>query len=705
MTDRSTTGSQLISLGSVVPGRFSKLQVRGVREGGSPAPGGTWVDALDGVDVSEGAIAGEWSKDSDGAVGIGSSSAGEFARLQLPAVVPDNYNYDVEAVARLLEGEESLVVTVPMPEERCAVLMLGASEEFAGISGLDGFLLEVQAPNVTKRPFKLEPDRDYKILVQARMTSPEIAQIGLVVDDQPVVNWSGEVTRLRAAEESKWTTNSSNQIAIGADNAAKFLSVRIQPNSEPLSVESAIDVEIAKLSTEYEGRIAAATGPEFETSIAALNQNYRAALDRVLNGTDEIAKRFARAEAVRLQNNEEIEPTDPDDMPQAMKSIRNVYRREFSKRILARDAKAYPMLQEQLQKLRALADGGSPMDARQVEQAAMVLIAAITEIEKQAAIAGITLSQAPPVMPDTPGGPFQRPTLPLSQPTERGAVIAWDRTGGNKREGMGRVPGGLSQTVVAISGGRDVAVALKNNGRVEVWGNYEYDLPESEINDLDDAVDVQASIYSSYFQVATLNRDGKIRIVTQGWDDSSTFTAQAHSLEKVVSMSVTAGSGIAVLEDGKTALWGQTEMPSSPLSNVVKIKRGYGLSFAIHEDGTATAWGDYASSFSNLENVRFLGVGTQSDAPGVVIGLTDGKFRAVGAFAPFEGDINEFAEGKTIRNLVVGFHAFAVEYGKDDRYQWKFFGQGISQEVSEEESDGCANLVIGREYIVAFRPL
>lgn len=694
---------ELLSLGSVVPVAFQKVRVRGVSDS-TPPSAGSWVDALERVDPTRSALAGVWARNSDGSVR--SDSANEFARLQLPVQVPDDFNFDVEAVARLESGDESLVVSIPMPEGRCAPVAIGAFGNFAGILGLDGFALGVRDPNVTKKPFKVEPERDYKMLIQARMTSPEIAQIGLFVDGDSVFTWSGEVSRLRSIEDAKWTTGSRRLVAIGSHNPCRFSSVRIQPNSEPLPMSnSAIDVEIAKLTTEYEGRIVALTGPDFDEAIVTLNQGYRNALDRVLNGTDEIANRFARAEALRLQNGGEIEAEDPADMPESMTKIRDVYRREYGKHTLARDVKAYPLLQEQLQKLQALADGGSPMDERQVAQAVMVLTASIAEIEKKAAIAGITLSQAPLATPNNPNAAFQRPTLPLSQPQKRGAVVAWDRTGGNKREGMGRVPGGLSQTVVAIHGGRDVAAALKSNGRVEVWGDYEYGIPESEIKDLDDVVRVQVSSYSSYFQVATLNSEGKIQVVHKGWDDGDTFTAQAHSFEKVVDLAVSAGGGFAIFEDGKTAMWGQIDVPSSPLSEVVTVMHGAGMLFAIHEDASVTPWGEAGGGAGDLGKVRHLGIGTQSDAPGLVVGLDDGSFRALGAFAPFEGELQEFAKDKTVRKLVAGFYAFAVEVGVGDRFEWKFFGQGISQEISAEEAKGCADLIIGREYVVGFRPL
>ena len=688
---------KLVSFGSVVPAVFSNVRMRSdAPPGPAPIPS-DWENLLTNFDVKTAAVAGAWSV--DGETLVRETSQEDYPRVEFPRI--PGADYDLAFTVKLTESLQNVAIKLPVAGEIGVLHLAGSSTFVSAIAPLDGLLLSGNA-NPTILPTKLQNGQNHRVSIQVRASGDPIT-IQASIDGAPIVDWAGSASSLGAHVD--WASRDDNLIAIGASAPSVFS--KLQLRSGPPRQPTELELKLIEIAESHEARISADTADAFTAAVATLNQSYRGALEKILAGTDANAVTYARSELVRIEQNRPIEADDPADMPASVTMLRAVYRREIAKRELARDVKALPIIREQLLATEALKTDRGPAEVKRIQVSAVEpLLIRISEIEKNAAIAGMTISQAPTTAtPPQATSALKRLTIPLPMPEKTGAVVAWDRTDANRREGMGRVPGGLSQKAIAIGGNAELAAAIKENGRVEVWGTYEYGIPEQDIKSLDDAVRVEVGSSSSMLHISTLDREGNVRIVSSGWTDATTFEAQAHSLKRVVDIVTNAGGGLALHDDGKVSVWGDWIMPTSPLEKAVKLYRAPFLDLALLEDGSVVAWNENSSSFpAAAGKIRDIALGSQSDQIGGVLTLVDGSYQAFGAFAPWQADLTTLADSSQIRKVVGGYYAFAVEIGTGLDYEWRFFGQGIEKELSADEARGCSNLVIGREYIVGFRP-
>ena len=136
--------------------------------------------------------------------------------------------------------------------------------------------------------------------------------------------------------------------------------------------------------------------------------------------------------------------------------------------------------------------------------------------------------------------------------------------------GMVTVAGQLLTNAVAISAGRDHALALRDDGTVVAWGD---------------------------------NRFGQVSVPGQLKDVTAIAAGAIHS--------------VALRRNGTVVEWGGTREGWSPmplgLSNVVAIAAGGSHTLALTRDGTVTMWGHsqiYRGLPSGLSNVVAIAAGT-----------------------------------------------------------------------------------------------
>jgi len=207
--------------------------------------------------------------------------------------------------------------------------------------------------------------------------------------------------------------------------------------------------------------------------------------------------------------------------------------------------------------------------------------------------------------------------------TTGGRVKAW----GDGSSGQTNVPPGLTN-VIAVSGGANHALALKNDGTVVAWGNNGFrqtNVPDGLVNVVEVSGGVQHSL--------ALSAAG---VVTAWGDNSQSQTNVPAGLNNVVEIAAGGYHNLALRANGTVAAWGannlgQTNIPPG-LSNVVAIAAGKNHNLALKADGTVTSWGS--------------GVNGQTNVPaglGQVIGLSAGDFHSVALKADAVTSPNLFA--------------------------------------------------------------
>lgn len=179
-----------------------------------------------------------------------------------------------------------------------------------------------------------------------------------------------------------------------------------------------------------------------------------------------------------------------------------------------------------------------------------------------------------------------------------GTVAVW----GNPNFDHTIVPGDLTNAV-AISGGSDHCLALRNDGTVTAWGGNYYGQRDVPF-DLTDTIAVAGGQYHTL----ALLPDGTVRAWGAGTTYSQTFPEGGQSivpagLSDVVQIAAGTSHSLALKADGTVAAWGsarlfidvwndmgQSQVPAG-LSNVVAIAGGDFHSLALKADGTVVVWG------------------------------------------------------------------------------------------------------------------
>lgn len=183
-----------------------------------------------------------------------------------------------------------------------------------------------------------------------------------------------------------------------------------------------------------------------------------------------------------------------------------------------------------------------------------------------------------------------------------GTVLAW----GYSSVGATNVPADLTN-VVAVAGGGDHSVALRNNGTVVAWGTASLtNVPPNLTN----AVMIAAAIFHSL----ALRSDGTV----VSWGDQTTVPA---GLSNVVAIAAGGRHSLALHRNGTVTTWGSyyfgdpTGTPPASVTNVVAIACGQEHSIALRNDGTLVAWGAGLPQYAGFPNY------TQSTIPKGLCGV------------------------------------------------------------------------------------
>jgi len=169
-----------------------------------------------------------------------------------------------------------------------------------------------------------------------------------------------------------------------------------------------------------------------------------------------------------------------------------------------------------------------------------------------------------------------------------GTVSAWGEYESPQQPAY--VPTGLSN-VVAIAGGDSHSLALRSDGTVLAWGGNFYD----QTNVPAKLTNVTAIAAGSTHSLA-LRADGTV--VSWGEDAFANPTTPPTWLSNVVAISSETWHNLALRSDGTVVAWGsnaygQTNVPVG-LSNVIAVAAGFQQSLALKADGTLVAWGNTA---------------------------------------------------------------------------------------------------------------
>lgn len=162
---------------------------------------------------------------------------------------------------------------------------------------------------------------------------------------------------------------------------------------------------------------------------------------------------------------------------------------------------------------------------------------------------------------------------------------------GNDSEGQATPPSGL-KNIVDVYAGTTHGLALQADGTVVAWGNNIYgqcDVPA----DLTDAIDISASSTASM----ALKSDGTLIM----WGDDTYPIPDA--LENVTAISSGAYHHLALKTDGTVVDWGKHEtfgVAKPVLQGIVAIAARGTHSLALRSNGTVAAWGSNGNTESEI---------------------------------------------------------------------------------------------------------
>jgi len=190
-------------------------------------------------------------------------------------------------------------------------------------------------------------------------------------------------------------------------------------------------------------------------------------------------------------------------------------------------------------------------------------------------------------------------------------VIAW----GLNTSGQCNVPAGLRE-IVAVAGGLDFSLALRNSGSLVTWGanaHGQTNVPAGSSN----VTAIAAGPYHSF----ALRADGSVLSWGTWWSDSTNYPAATvpSGLSNVVGIAAGADHDLAPKADGTLLAWGDNTneihatVPAG-FSGVQAVAAGWYHNAALRTNGTVVAWGsnntwNQTNVPASLSNVTALAAG------------------------------------------------------------------------------------------------
>ncbi|HWB11625.1 MAG TPA: hypothetical protein VG826_20510 [Pirellulales bacterium] len=175
-----------------VPYRITQVELTPLAPESAPMltldESGLPVDVLKSIDLERDRVHGEWQYDGHALV----SPADDFrSRLQVPAIVPESYQLDI--VAQRESGNDCLALMVPVAGAQGTLIIDGHGGTLAGLQMIDGQMIDA---NETRRETSVFADGKRHL---ARLTVQK-NHVRLLCDGKPIVDWSGDVSRLNSFE-------------------------------------------------------------------------------------------------------------------------------------------------------------------------------------------------------------------------------------------------------------------------------------------------------------------------------------------------------------------------------------------------------------------------------------------------------------------------------------------------------------------------
>jgi len=519
----------------------------------------------------------------------------------------------------------------------------------------------------------------------------------------------------RALPPGTWLVHEDESLSVLAKAApGPGPAAAIAPPPLPVTPVAKIESRIAELRARYEGVENDIARAGFERNMGNLRESYQAALNRTLadgGGSLPIAAAVQR-ELLRIREKEPLEETDPPEMPDTVKKMREVYR--TSSKGFEADLRlaTAPILREHITALQTIAADPALLDPKMGSSLKLVTAeAARVEVKlRELLAASVTTSvnavAAPPAaaVPPAAAPNLSRLPFPPARPQIKGTLVIEPRGRDDEvASPIGKVPGGLSGSVVDVAVGESIIVALKSNGRVSLWGPGASDVIREEIESIDRVSRIALAQRGKFGQLALLLEDGSLEVRDLGTAISGIMESgeETKGFKNLVDVAVTPVGGVALDRDGKLQPWGVfAAFPGMP-ENVMQLRQaGVGV-VALGANGipvylTASALPPGWPVGQPVIDIQF---GPQEE-PGAVTRTPDGRILVAGSFAELAKDLEGLTKTAVVSRFEAGEEGIAVQ---TEGNTWHLLGTGFRAGLAKS-FNGCARVLISKTFVAGLLP-
>ncbi len=630
-------------------------------------------------------------------------------------------------------------------------------DHFLALIGIDGpSQLEDADLWPTNLPVQLQSGVNYELVVRV-YSRKEQAAVEAFFDGRPVLRWSGgyleggALSLLRGPAKRRISLSSESQLNVLSPEVRAFpeeqwigmplppdeslspteILTRPEPLPEPPRGPGVGDldpflVELRELGESYVAEEREFALQAFEAEIGKLNESYNAALNRLLeseNVTIPVTSAVKR-ELARLFEGRRIDPEDPPEMPEEVAALRQRYREKLSALEADLNLAIIPLLREHLAEVEALYASAESFGSskRVLTEIRDVREAVALRLDAAQQARGTENPTAPPreremeetvpgLLRDATPAFLTRPQFPPVRAEERGEVRVWRRDGTTLpgepgSSSLWTIPSGLSTTSVAISTTQTSAACLKFNGKVELWGD-----PVLADEDSLEALDAGGGVVAmdlaeseGIFHLVTLKPDGSV--ASHYFGRRREIGAYPPEIDDAVSVVALPRGGIALRKDGSLLSWGDVVFEGiGEATEVAKVEAARDLLVALREDGTVLRMGPGAGRFlPGIELLRDVALADTGSGEGIGL-LPDGRLAGSARFKQLVREVNADLPPGSATGLRAGNGSLAVQLSDGE---WRIYDPSLTSAVvdeNEDKAEGCSDLRISGEYIVALDPI
>ncbi len=689
-----------------------------------------------------------WSMSLDGLVFHGKGKDRSGSRLFLAPPLPSvDYEFRMEVVEGGLT--HPLAVRLPVGNDN-AHAVFGASapgggrERFAGLA-LVGAPDPADPRNRSRHQLEEPKGESCRIVLRVLRKGGKTG-IEATVNGQLAIAWAGDITELagvdsfrsagskrliglaashpislhgidcRAVSAGTWLVYEEEVAPLPLLGGAAPVSVTsrpatpsvLMPTPAPETAQSKLESRLAELRARYEGVENEVARAGFDRSMGNLRESYQAALNRTIAeaGGSLAITAAAQRELIRIREKEPLEETDPPEMPESVRKMREVYRssvKGFESELKLATA---PIVREHLAALQALSSDPAWSESNLQK----LIVAETSRVESRlrdvlAVSAPSSISAQPAVSAPAPGAPgLVRPPFPPARSQIKGSLVVVPRGPEDPiHKLLMDVPAGLKGSVVDVAVGESLVLALKSNGRVSLWGDGATSEIRKEIESIDRVSRVALAQRGKFGQIALLLEDGRVRtkalgVVASGLPGLEEETAK---FTNVVDVAVTPLGGVGLDRDGKLCPWGVfAAFPGMPEKVMQLRPAGVGI-VALGAGGvpvylTASPLPPGLPVGQPVADIQF---GAQ-DEPGAIFRTPEGRWQMGGSFSEFTKDLDGLTKTAIVRRVDAGDQALAVQIQEN---VWRFLGSGF-EAGAEKSFAGCVRVLISKSFVAGLLP-